>query len=176
MKLLFVLLFTFFHFPQNNTGKIIWSEDQKLSWEDFRGTPLPSAGFVASTNTGISFGYSFSIDEDDIKVKYSVESFFNPEKSWFIPGQVSQNVLNHEQVHFDISELHARKLRKRLELRKFTVNVKSEIETIYLQVESQRKAMQKKFDTETDHSRNYKKQIFWEKQITKQLAEHESWK
>lgn len=176
MKLLFVLIFAFFHLPHNNQDKIIWDEDQKLTWKDFKGMPIRSAGFVASTNTGINFGYTFSIDKDDIKVKYSVESFFNPEKSWFIPGQVSQNVLNHEQVHFDISELHARMLRKRLELRKFTVKVKSEIETIYVQVESQRKAMQKKFDAETDHSRNYKKQKSWEKQITKQLAEYESWK
>lgn len=162
--------------PQENDIKLLWSEDRKLTWEDFRGTPDRSVGFVASTNTGINFGYSFSITNNNVNVEYSVESFFSPEKSWFLQGQVSQHVLNHEQAHFDISELHARILRKRLEEKKFTKNVKSEIERIYLQVEAQRKAMQKKFDAQTDHSRNIEKEIQWEKRIAQQLADYEKWK
>lgn len=176
MKLLFFLILPFLLLQQESSEKIIWDEDYKLSWENFQGSPVPGASFVASTNTGINFGYSFTINEKGVQVKYSVESFFSPEKSWFIPGQVSQNVLNHEQTHFDISELHARILRKKLAGQKFTQKVKTEIETVYLQVESQRKAMQKKFDAETDHSRNIKKEILWEKRIAKQLADYESWK
>lgn len=175
MKTLFVILFSLLLFPQVDSEKITWNENRKLTWEDFRGEPNRSAGFVASTNTGINFGYSYSQTNNEVIVEHSVESFFSPEKSWFIPGQVSHHVLNHEQVHFDISELHARILRKRLDSRKFTKKVKSEIETIYLQVEAQRKTMQKKFDVETDHSRNVEKEILWEKRIAKQLAEYESW-
>ena len=175
MKTLFVILFSILLFPQSDSEKISWSKNQKLTWEDFQGEPNFSAGFVASTNTGINFGYSYFFNENEVSVEHSVESFFNPEKSWFIPGQVSQHVLNHEQLHFDISELHARILRKKLDSQKFSKNVKSEIESIYLQVEEQRKAMQKKFDVETDHSRNIKKEILWEKRIAKQLTEYESW-
>ncbi len=176
MKLLLAFIFTFLFFQQDTSEKIIWNENQKLTWEDFRGRPVRNAGFVASTNTGINFGYSYKISNDGVSVEYSVESFFSPEKSWYFQGQISQHVLNHEQTHFDISELHARILRKRLGSQKFSKKVKAEIETIYLQVEEQRKTMQKKFDAETDHSRNIEKELQWEKRIAKQLVNYESWK
>ena len=176
MKLLFAFIFYLFLFPQNNPEKIFWNENQKLTWEDFRGKPVPSASFVASTNTGISFQYSYSIKNGVMDVNYSVESFFNPEGSWYIPQRVNPHILRHEQAHFDISELHARILRKNLDGKKFTKRIKSEIESIYQKVEQQRRAMQTKFDAESDHSRNTEKETFWQKFIAKQLAEYEPWK
>src|SRR5690554_6270061 len=157
MKLFFVWFFPFFLLSQPHSEKIYWDENERLSWEDFRGKPRPNVGFVASTGTGIDFKYSFSIKGNEVEVSYSVQSFFNPQESWFLRDKVSQNVLNHEQAHFDISELHARMLRKQLDQRKFSKNVKKEIEAIFLRVEAQRKAMQKKFDAETDHSQNLDK-------------------
>jgi uncharacterized protein DUF922 len=176
MKLLFAFLFSFFLFPQHNSEKIFWNENQKLSWEDFRGKPVPSASFVASTNTGISFQYSYSIKNGDINVEYSVESFFNPEGSWYIPQRVNAHILRHEQAHFDISELHARMLRKKLYGKKFSKRIKSEIESIYQEIEQKRRAMQTKFDAESDHSRNQEKEAFWQQYISQQLSEYESWK
>lgn len=176
MKLLFLSLFFFLSIPKLNSEKIIWNENQKLSWEDFRGKPIPSASFVAITNSGISFHYSYSIKNGEMEVEYSVESFFTPESSWYIPDRVTPHILKHEQAHFDISELHARMLRKNLAGRKFSKKIKSEIESIYQQVEQKRRAMQTKFDAETDHSRNEEKETFWQKYIAQQLAEHESWK
>ena len=176
MKLLTLFLFLFILVPQVNSEKILWSENKKLTWEDFQGKPIMSANFVASTNTGINFQYSYSLKNNQAAVKYSVESFFYPDKSWFQPGNVNQHILNHEQAHFDISELHARMLRKNLYGKKFSKNVKSEIEIIYKQIEQKRREMQVKFDAETDHSRNIEKEILWEKHIAKQLKSHESWK
>ncbi len=176
MKLLLTLIFTFLLFPQHTSEKIPWNENQKLTWDNFKGKPVRSASFVASTNTGISFTYSYSIKNNEINVEYSVESFFSSEGSWFIPEKVNPHILQHEQAHFDISELHARMLRKNLSGRKFSKKIKSEIETIYQQVEQKRRAMQTKFDAETDHSRNGEKEIFWQRYIANQLAEYESWK
>ena len=176
MKLLFAFLFSFFLFPQDNSEKIFWKENQKLTWEDFTGKPLRSASFVASSNTGISFRYSYSIKNGDIDVNYSVESFFEPTGSWYLPERVNPYILQHEQAHFDISELHARILRKNLEGRKFSKNVKSEIERIYQEVEQKRRAMQTKFDAETDHTRNDEKEAFWQKYIANQLAAYNAWK
>jgi len=176
MKLLIIFIFFFLFVPQLNTEKILWNENQKLSWNDFRGKPIPSASFVASTNTGISFQYSYSIQNGDINVEYSVDSFFSPEGSWYMPQRVNAHILRHEQAHFDISELHARILRKNLQGKKFTKRIKSEIEGIYKQVEQKRRAMQNKFDAESDHSRNEEKEIFWQKYIAQQLATYDAWK
>lgn len=176
MKIFLAFLFFFISSPQNDSEKIQWKENQKLSWEDFRGKPVRSASFVASTNTGISFQYSYSIKNGDINVDYFVESFFQPEGSWYIPEKVSPYILRHEQAHFDISELHARMLRKNLYGKTFSKKVKSEIEGIYQQVEQKRRAMQTKFDAESDHSRDEEKENFWQKYIANQLVEYNAWK
>ncbi len=176
MKLLVSLLFALFLSSQPESGKIFWNENQKLTWQDFRGKPEPSANFVASTNTGLSFQYSYSIKNGEVRVEYSVQSFFNPEGSWFLPEGVNPYILKHEQAHFDISELHARMLRKNLEGRKFSTKVKSEMEAIYQKVEQQRRAMQTKFDAETDHSRKKEKEATWQKFIAQKLTEYERWK
>ncbi|HLV92045.1 MAG TPA: DUF922 domain-containing protein [Aequorivita sp.] len=176
MKVLLSLLLFLVVIPQQNSEKIIWNETQKLRWEDFRGTPSRSASFVASTNTGINFGYSYKIDNDDVYVEYAVESFFSRDKSWFVPGKVTRHILDHEQAHFDISELHARILRKKLDKKKFSKKVKFEIESIYRKVEKQRKAMQQKFDAESNHSRNEEEEYKWRKYIAKQLEDYDEWK
>ncbi|WGF91406.1 DUF922 domain-containing protein [Aequorivita marisscotiae] len=176
MKLFLAFVFSMLLFPQHKPEKIFWREHQKLTWEDFRGKPIASASFVASTNTGISFEYSYTIKNNAVNVTYTIASFFTPESSWFIPEKVNKYILQHEQAHFDISELHARMLRKNLEGKKFSKKIKSEIESIYRQVEQKRRAMQTKFDAETDHSRNADKEAFWQKYIAQQLAAYESWK
>ncbi len=111
-----------------------------------------------------------------VSVEYSVQSFFSPEGSWYIPERVTPYILRHEQAHFDVSELHARMLRKKLEGKTFSKKIKSEIEGIYQQIEQKRRAMQTKFDAETDHSRNEQQEVYWQKYISQQLAEYESWK
>ena len=176
MKLLFTLLFSLILFPQQSSEKIFWKENQKLTWQNFNGKSVPSAGFVASTNSGISFQYSYSIKNNDVTVNFTVQSFFDPSDSWYMPEKVNDHILKHEQAHFDISEIHARLLRKNLEGKKFTKRVKLEVETIYNQVEQKRRAMQTKFDAETDHSRLKEKEAFWQQYIAKQLSEYESWK
>ena len=176
MKAILPLLIFLFLVPQHDSEKIPWDENRKLTWEDFLGTPVREANFVASTTSGINFGYSYTFENNNVNVEYSVESFFNTKTSWFIPEKVSKHILNHEQAHFDISELHARILRKRLDGQKFSKKVKSEIEIIYRQVEQQRKTMQKEFDLESDHSRNEEKENHWQQHIAKQLTEHDEWR
>lgn len=157
-------------------NKIIWTENQKLSWSDFQGTPNSDSPFAASTNTGIHFGYSYTSTAGKIELEYQVESFFNKDESWYFPHLVNDHILQHEQTHFDISELHARKLRKRLSQKKFSKDIKNEIHIIYTQVEAERKKMQRQFDSETNHSQDIKKEAAWTKNIAAQLKRYERWK
>lgn len=174
MKTLFALIFLFLSY-QGDSEKITWDKNRPLTWDDFRGDVPKNVNFVASTNTGISFGYSYTNTNGEIEVTYSVESFIHPEKSWFQKELVNDYILEHEQTHFDISELYARILKKKLSEKNFTKRVKQEIEKIYHQNESQRRVMQAKFDAETNHSRNEKKEIFWRKHIAKQLKKYDAW-
>lgn len=176
MKTIFSILIFLIFIPQQDSNRIFWNEDRKLRWEDFQSTPPKGLPFAAITNTGISFSYSFTNENGKINTEYQVQSFFEPSGSWYIPEKVSSYILRHEQAHFDITELHARMLRKQLERKKFSKNVKSEMEAIYREVEQQKTVMQKKFDKETDHSRNEKNEIRWQEFIAKELANYNDWK
>ena len=83
--------------------------------------------------------------------------------------------MKHEQTHFDISELHSRILRKRLDDATFSDNLKPEIEAIYRKVEEERKATQDAFDRESDHSKNEAGEAKWEGYITQQLEAYNDW-
>ena len=58
----------------------------------------------------------------------------------------------------------------------YSLYLKQKIEKIYKKVEQKRRAMQTRFDAETDHSRNEKQELYWRKFIAQQLAEYEHWK
>jgi hypothetical protein len=155
--------------------KIPWSETKKLTWEDFKGKFMPQSDYVASTSSGIYFTYSYGTKHKKLKYKYIVTSYFHPEKSWYNPTQVSPYILKHEQTHFNISELHARMLRKEINEFSFTKNIKHEMDSLYNQIEIRRRAMQEKFDIETHHSKNKKKEKSWETYIDSQLKKYEPW-
>src|SRR5690606_30202906 len=93
--------------------KIFWQEDG-LSWNDFKSAPNQSSSFHANTSAGISYSWGIKNSNGIIELNYEVLSFFNPENSWVKPGSDNKYLLQHEQLHFDITELHARKLRKKL--------------------------------------------------------------
>lgn len=158
--------------------RIAWSDDYRLSWADFKGQPKQGNVFVASTNSGLSFGYGFKtingVPTSDFN--YEVTSYFYPELSWYVPERVSERVLNHERTHFDITELHARKLRKRIAEFDFSVNAKEELDELYSQIERERRAMQSKYDLETDHSVLHAEEAAWVSKVAQWLKDHDTWK
>lgn len=166
--LLVFLLFTAGLYAQQPERKILWS-DRPLSWEDFKGPPVPENGYHASANTGISYTWSAKILGDDLDLVYAVQAFFYPDFSWV--SKKNDRLLAHEQLHFDISELHARKLRKALEEFKPEdyKGLKIPLQKIYEKIEAERKAMQEQYDLETRHSEDSTAQESWENRISAEL-------
>lgn len=156
--------------------KIVWQENRKLTWEDFRGVPNRADTFVASTNSGISFSFSLKESEKGIEVDYTVLSNFYPDLSWHRPNKVSEYILKHEQTHFDISELFARKLRMKLESIDDLSKFKELSEEYYTEIEFERRQMQRDYDSESDHSNNESEEYEWRDYVAAQLKVYEDWK
>lgn len=171
---LFILFFSTFSF-ENDKTKIEWQDAYPLTWEDFQGSPQGAADFVASTNSGISFSFSYKERNGERTLDFTVKSNFYPKLSWYKPDLVSEYILKHEQAHFDISELYARILRKKLSEAEFSQNLKEEIELIYEKNELERRETQNKFDEETDHSKIPEIEYKWRDFIAKQLDLYEKW-
>lgn len=177
MRLIILTLFVaFFQAPSDPTEKITWTEDRKLSWEDFKGTPKGWDDYVASTSSGISFVYSVGVAQGELHLNYTVNSNFYPYSSWFVPEHASDYILRHEQTHFDISELHARIFRKRLAETEFSMNPKEKLDDMYAVIEEERRVMQKRYDNDTDHSQIPAAEERWVAWVTEQLEAYARWK
>jgi hypothetical protein len=178
MKFLFaIVLGSFFLITAtNDEEKFQWDENRPLSWSDFQGRPDGPGDYVASTNSGISLSYSIGKRNSSYTFEYTVNSNFYPKQSWYRPDSASEYILKHEQTHFDISELHARKLRKALAGLRVTSKVKDDADQIYRQIEMERRDMQQTYDKDSDHSKIRDAEMQWRLVVASELEKYEAWK
>ena len=171
-KIVFIcgfLCLGFFGFAQEIEESILWNPNRKLSWSDFKGKIPPAAVPAATTASGISYRYSANLIHHGVELDFEVNAYFYPNESWYKPQDCDDLILSHEQLHFDISELFARKMRKKLRRTSFPDNVKEEIRKIYKDILQELEDFQDQYDWETNFSRNREKQLEWNKKIAKAL-------
>ena len=149
---------------------MLWSAENRLSWDDFKAAPPENGGVAATTASGISYYFSSTETNGKMEVDFTVRTYFYPSKSWYIPEICNEVILSHEQLHFDISELFARKFRAKLAATTFTPDIKAEVREIYQQINKELANFQKKYDQETDFSRNVAQQQAWNAAIKEALG------
>jgi hypothetical protein len=150
---------------------IPWNPERKLVWTDFKGRPFKTAWAAAITASGISYSFTSFQENGQLVLDITINSYFYPEESWYQPKLCDSFILSHEQLHFDIAELYARKMRKRVAETTFTNDVKAEVKELYKDILRELGDFQKKYDFETNFSRNVQKQLEWNKEIEKALIE-----
>ncbi|MFK7811738.1 MAG: DUF922 domain-containing protein [Maribacter sp.] len=166
-----VLMLMSFQQPQDY-DVISWSANSRLNWKNFQGKVPLSARAAATTASGITYRFSTSGTKENMEVDFKIDTFFYPTKSWYQPELCDALILSHEQLHFDISELFARKMKKRLHQETFTHrNVKAKVKTIYREIMKELDAFQDQYDSETNFSRDREQQLIWNKKIENLLEE-----
>jgi hypothetical protein len=155
----------------NPDPKLEWNEFYKVTWSDFQGKPSQHSNGDAATAVQIKAKPFYVKDE----INYDVMAYFNRQQSW--ARTQSDALLAHEQLHFDIAELYARKIRK--EIARLKNNKINDVETInaairVLLAESDRIDIQ--YDAETLHGGFAKKQAKWAAKIKQELTDLEQYK
>ncbi|MFT5819966.1 MAG: hypothetical protein ACI8ZM_001191 [Crocinitomix sp.] len=155
--ILFGLLILGTAFGQADSNTIVWG-DHSLEWKDFSGPIDQSSGHIASTRSQLRAPNSWN--SDSLTIVITAEFIKN--KSWVI-GSPSDNLLQHEQLHFDITEYHARLFRKTMASYRFKSydTVPAEVTALFNERFKIYQAMQEKYDKATNHSKNYKAQVEW---------------
>lgn len=158
-------------------NQLVWDADYRLSWSDFRGEPLEKTDAVAITASGLSSSFSARTSSIAL-VDYtaSVVAHFYPDKSWYKPEKVNEIVLAHEQLHFDITELNARKLRKNIADANFTVNIKSEMNQLVDRANKELEIMQELYDSQSDFSMDLVSQKKWQLFVKEELGRLSNYK
>ena len=94
-------------------------------------------------------------------MSFEVSANFNKNTSWCRKEYQSETLLKHEQLHFDIAELFARKLKLAFSNYSYSRNYQNEILEIFEEKKLEYHAMQRRYDEETEHSLNMFKQKEW---------------
>ncbi|NNE54922.1 MAG: DUF922 domain-containing protein [Flavobacteriales bacterium] len=166
---LFVIALTVVGSAQSD---IPWDATQRLSWDDFEKRVGQGGYFKAYTYSGIRY----SVDSPNGYVKIDVEAYFVADESWVYRGHMNTHLLQHEQAHFDITEIYARKMRKAMadyevSARTFMNNgYMRDVKRLYNDIYSDMEAKQKEYDRATDHSMRRNAQREWVEWIESEIA------
>ncbi len=149
---------------------IPWAFSRRLSWEDFLCEPKKNSDAVASTSTSLGIAYQV----ENGQLTYSITCNFSKHKSWGLLK--TDYILAHEQAHFDITEIYARKLYQALQGYEFNRKTyRKDVNDIYRAIVQGKEDMQAAYDSESDHSRNRKAQYEWLQKIDQMLNETAPW-
>jgi predicted secreted Zn-dependent protease len=161
LSLLFSMVYT-----QSQNNLIEWSADRRLTWQDFKAQPDKNSTNAALTSSSINIEFGYN----NTGLKYNIKCRFDQNLSW---GRIkNEYILSHEQGHFDIAEIHARKLNKSLKVYKFNNRtVSKDVNKIYDAVMKEHHAFQSQYDQETNYSRDAAQQNAWKEKIEKILQE-----
>jgi hypothetical protein len=162
-----------FLFIGNNTNEetMTWNETRKLTWADFKANPNLLSDAAALTASGITFGYSVKTSgKRIIDFTTSVEAHFYPNKSWYLKDKSDAYILKHEQLHFDITELYARKFRQQLTRLVVNQNLKDQLNRLHKTINEALNETQKRYDAQSNHSINSEMQQQWQSFIATELA------
>lgn len=187
--LAFPLFFLSFIIQDENL--ILWNAQRPLDFNDFN---TKQNDIVNIENSGkfkfaeSHFRYRIETTEATFSVTPSIEIsvYFDSNLSWMLIKD--ENTLEHEQIHFNITELYARKMRKSVDsLAKLNVY---DIEIYNKSIKSWKEKnnnYQKKFDEKIDDRIYYRKgrvvprsknrqQTIWKDEIDRELLELDRFK
>jgi hypothetical protein len=158
-SLLFVFATT--AFAQSKCDSIVWNANRKLTWDDFKADPY--MGIKTAARTHYDFNRTWSAKGFTLTTKMICS--FSPCKSWSKNKQ-SDNLLTHEQGHFDIAEYFRRVYNKRIAEATYSrATLPLILRNVYRNVNMECQQMQEMYDTETTHSLKREEQTQWIKKI-----------
>jgi len=166
-----------------------------LTWDDFRGIPdlwLIVNGYSAVIKADLRHETSYELEMLQGSCHYSftkVEgiAYMSKIESWANPIMKSFYTLQHEQIHFDIAEVHADIFNQRVENEllnrvflcpagsdswfqsKIKIESNAQATAILNQIREQMWFMQEVYDVQTNHGKNYAQQKAWESRISELL-------
>lgn len=144
---------------------IYWSAARKLTWKDFKGTPVSGQPEYAVTH----YDLSYSLNALSSSLRIVVKSDFNELASW-TKDTADKFLLMHEQGHFNLAELYARKIRKALLGTRFTYDsAGAQFKKVYKGYFHKLNKEQDIYDSITNHSRNHAEQTIWSDKIYSEI-------
>jgi hypothetical protein len=174
---------------------VIWDKNSPLVWDDFQGVPgtVPddhdSTLSVDDTGARIFYYIDWQVwweKSNNIPCEYTITKLdvvasTSKIESWVYLDRIEgeeDEILKHEQGHFDIAQIHAQEFKADYEGKDFACpsgiydddEIFNEIDGFWLLIEDDWNAMDKTYDKETDHHEDIEAQAEWNKKIKSLLS------
>jgi hypothetical protein len=134
---------------------INWRSDYRLKVSDFQGFPAANSESKAVSSCNIAYKIEFENSVMTVKIN----CYFKRRSSW-IKDSIGLNLLNHEQGHFNIAELFARKFRQAIKLYRGKLT-KEIVRELYQKYRAEMELFDQQYDAKTNFSQDYKMQRKW---------------
>lgn len=148
-----------------------WSATRPLTWDDFQGTP-PTEGSEGA-KTSYTLYYAWKCRGESFE--FRAIAGFRPRESWvkavvLNDGTQRRTVLGHEQTHFDLAEVHARRIRRAFAaLTQPCGQPDGELGALAQRLAQEEKAEQRRYDAETNHGLRASQQAAWSRAVARRL-------
>lgn len=129
---------------QGSLSSIEWG--QPIAYEDFEATPSKSDTAAANISVTILLGYSKTKSG---ALKFKVVAVMEKNESWIKEEFRKHHILKHEQGHFDIAHIYAKRLETTLRQKHYTGNDIAALNTIYDRFLEEMHVLQMRYDRET---------------------------
>ena len=171
-----------------------WEEKSHLlTWDDFRGVPDYTAlsyGAAIKADLKHQTSYETKITQGSCHywfTKIEGIAYMSRMESWVRPDAKSFWALQHEQIHFDIVQIHAKRFNERVENEllnqeflcpggidswsesKTKIAAYAKVTAILNQAKKDVSLMQKTYDEQTNHGMNNEQQKSWENMVRDML-------
>jgi uncharacterized protein DUF922 len=149
-----------------------WSGRRRLRWSDFQGAPATRGTEAAMTAYTMSYAWKCA----GRTFEFRVLAAFRPRFSWVKDAVLrdsveSRRTLVHEQTHFDLTEVHARRMRRSFAaLTGPCRRADTELNELAQRLVQEEKADQRRYDDETNHGLLLKQQAAWTAEVGRQLT------
>lgn len=170
-RLLFILLLLFVSLSapaQQSAHFLYWEEGKQLNWQHFKGRPDTDDHVHAAVTFA---GIDLQVEHINLlgEITFKARAVFDQQLSWAYEDRQSPAILQHEQLHFDIAEVYARKLERKLNSLKIRKSQKAGASKLLQRYTRAQLASQARYDAETVHGLNHKKQKAWQELVDREL-------
>jgi hypothetical protein len=179
LSFLFVTAFPLFARAQPPAQLLCWQAERKLGWADFQAPanvlPTDDPLFWTSAASCAPVLQLIGTKDASGRNNFFVTAALDKSRSWVRASVLarSDQVLAHEQLHFDICELSARRLRQRIAQEYqaggdvFTPAFRQELQ----QLLAEQTDWNTRYDQQTAHGLLKDQQQRWQAQLTQALAQ-----
>lgn len=159
------------HHEKAEGDTIYYAVNRALTWNDFQEKPRNSK-YAAMVFPSFGFDEHPQVINGEICVQLDMKVYLPKSACWVKSGYQDAYTLNHEQRHFDITAIIAKRFEQKIAALHLPVNnYDGPINVTFYDFFREMDHLQKQYDDETQHGINSVLQEQWNKRIDQELIE-----